>query len=56
MTREELIDIILDARSEEEIDNAERAAGEWMDAHPKDTAIALACEQLEMMRMASGID
>ena len=53
MTRDELINQILDATTPEEITAAEKAADEWMEAHPKDLGIAMACEQLEMMRLAS---
>jgi Bacterial Ig-like domain len=52
MTREELIDLILDARTAEEIDTAEVAVGDWMREHPDDVGIAMAAEQLEMMRLA----
>jgi uncharacterized protein with von Willebrand factor type A (vWA) domain len=56
VSRDELIDMILDARSEEEIEIAEREADAWLEDYPDDVGIAAACEQLEMMRMASGID
>jgi hypothetical protein len=56
VSRDELIEMILDARSADEIEIAEREADAWLEDHPDDVGIAAACEQLEMMRMASGID
>jgi hypothetical protein len=53
MNREELIDLILDARTNDEISLAEREADAYLDNHPDDTGIAAACEQLEMMRGAN---
>jgi hypothetical protein len=56
VSRDELIDMILDARTTDEIEIAEREADAWLEDHPDDLGIAFACEQLEMMRLDSGID
>jgi hypothetical protein len=52
MNRDELIDLILTARTDDELAAAEDAADRWMAEHPDDLGIVLAMEQLAMIRDA----
>jgi hypothetical protein len=53
MERSGLVDMILGARTEQEISLAEAHAATWMRVNPDDMGIAMACEQLAMIREAS---
>jgi hypothetical protein len=52
MDREELIDLILSARTDDELAAAEDAADRWMADHPDDFGIAIALEQVAIIRDA----
>jgi hypothetical protein len=54
MSRGDLINQILDARTPDEIAAAYTAAGVWLATNPHDVGIALACEQLAMLESAAG--
>jgi len=45
-----LIDQVLEARTEREIDAAEEAADEWLDRNPSDLQVVIACERLAEKR------
>src|SRR5215217_4580761 len=53
MERSGLVGMILGARTEQEISLAEARAAEWLEDNPDDMGIAMACEQLAMMREAN---
>jgi hypothetical protein len=52
MNRDELIDLILTARTDDELAAAEDAADRWMAEHPDDFGIVMAFEQVAMIRNA----
>lgn len=52
MDREQLIERILQARSEQEIAEAEQLADSYLEQQPDDDGVRMALEQLEMIKMA----
>lgn len=51
MRREELIQLILAARTDTELDAAEKQAAAWLDQYPDNYGIAMALEQVGMIRL-----